>query len=212
MDSREEILDILKMRLIKSHSQRTIRKSEIIKGDAQIFAKNAQGAGAKVVIVGEMEAAKNEIVKIISELKGDIVYSSEELIKEIDVAALAKGTKRTIIEAEAESIKNYKEKVITSKIGITACLFAIQETGSIVISHDKYNESLISLAPENHICLLKAEQILVNQYMLASKSEEKTRLPSSYTIITGASYANAIELQKISGMYGPKNLFIIIIK
>ncbi len=212
MDSREEILDILRKRPLTSHSHRKIRKAELIKGNAHIFARNAWRVGASVIIVPDIEVAREEITRILLELEGDIVYSSEHIIKDINISDLAKNSNKLAMEAQIESISNYKREVLTSKIGISSCRFAIQETGSIIIAHGNCNESLISLAPETHICILNAEQILENKYVLATELEKKTRLPSSYTIITGVSRSATPELHEMTGMYGPKNLFILIIK
>lgn len=212
MDSREAILDKLKVLKTTTSSKRRIVKPDIIKGSVEKFSFKAELAGANVFEVKEIERAKTILVDLLAKLEGDIVYASDPIINEINLFQLLRDNKRLAHEAAIDNLSNYKSAILTYKVGITGCLYAISDTGSLVISHSKSNEKLISIAPEHHICILKAEQILENKYILARIIDEETKLPSAYSIITGLSRTTDLVLPEVIGMHGPKSLDIIVIK
>ncbi len=210
MSSREVILDRLRMHSPQTHSKMRIAMPEIAKGSIEMFSDKATGAGAKVSVVKGLEEAKARLEEILTEVSGDILLSSEDLLKDLQIEKLPAANNRIITEAMVESLANYKKQAFSSAIGITSCDYAIAETGSLIIEHGNHNERLISLAPPIHICVLKEEQIMENRYMLAKILEGKTKYSSAYSIITGVSRTADVALQVVLGMHGPKNVFIII--
>lgn len=210
MSSRNVILDQLKMYSSPGSSQRKTLVPKARKGSIEIFTEKATGAGAKVFLANEVEEAKNQIKKVLEELDGDIVYSSDKILEDLQIIDIAKTINKVAIEGQLEKKLDYKEIVFESAIGITSCSYAIAETGSVVIEHSNSNERLISLAPETYICILSDEKIFENRYMLADILEEKTEQASAYSIITGVSRTADVAMQVVLGMHGPKNVFIII--
>lgn len=210
MSSRDLILERLHSYSPQAHSKKKISVPNITKGSVERFTKRATEAGAKVLIVDKPEEVKAEVEKIIADFSGDIILSSDDYMKDLGIKDMLLANDRIATEVEFENVTNYKKKVFMSAIGITSCEYGIAETGSIVIEHNDQNERLLSLAPETYICILRAEQILENRYMLAKIIEENTRLPSAYSIITGVSRTADVALQVVLGMHGPKNVFIII--
>lgn len=212
MTSREMILERLKTKAPHSYSRKKVATVEVSPGSVELFAEKATAAGAQVYVVNGMEAAQAQLEEILAAVSGDIIYSTEALLQELSLATIAKKNKRKATEGAIESTANYKMEVMASAIGITSCDYGLAETGSVIIKHQKNNERLISLAPETHICILKAEQILANRFMLAKILEEETKLPSAYSIITGVSRTADVALQVVLGMHGPKQVFLIVIQ
>lgn len=212
MNRREKILDRLRQYSPPTHSQRKVAPVEIKEGSLDIFVEKATAVGAIVYVVDGLDGVKQQLAKLLATIEGDIIYSSEEILQALSIVEIARANNRKAIEAAIESKANYKLEVLASTIGITGCNYALAETGSVILEHKYDNERLISLAPENHICILKEEQILENGFMLAQLLDGNTRLPSAYSIITGVSRTAGVDLQVVSGMHGPKTVSLIIMR
>lgn len=91
---------------------------------------------------------------------------------------------------------------------VTACAVAIAETGTIVLdgSPDQGRRA-ISLVPDLHICVVRADQI-VDNVPDALRPLEPTR---PLTFISGGSATSDIELQRVEGVHGPRTLEVIIV-
>ncbi len=212
MNKRERILNRLRQYSPPAHSQKKVAPVEIRKGSIDTFTEKAASAGAQVYIAEGIEGVKRQLGEILAAIEGNIIYSSEEFLRELSINEIAKTNNRKAIEGAIESKANYKLEVLASAVGITSCDYALAETGSVILEHKYHNERLISLAPETHICILKEEQILENRFMLARILDENTRLPSAYSIITGVSRTADVALQVVLGMHGPKKVFLIVMR
>lgn len=91
---------------------------------------------------------------------------------------------------------------------LTACSIAIAETGTIILdaSADQGRRA-ISLIPDLHICVVRADQI-VDNVPDALRLIESTR---PLTLISGGSATSDIELQRVEGVHGPRTLEVIIV-
>ena len=99
--------------------------------------------------------------------------------------------------------------------GLTAADYAIAETGTIVLSSDEPNASLVSLLPPLHIALVRSEQMIATMEEAISRigSEQigRTKPARSVTLITGPSRTSDVELVLSIGVHGPKELHVIIL-
>jgi L-lactate dehydrogenase complex protein LldG len=94
---------------------------------------------------------------------------------------------------------------------LTGCTVAIAETGTIVLTGSAHEgPRAITLIPDLHICIVREAQIveLVPEAfdLLVRNGLERSPL----TLISGPSATSDIELDRVEGVHGPRNLFVVV--
>jgi L-lactate dehydrogenase complex protein LldG len=93
---------------------------------------------------------------------------------------------------------------------LTACRVAIALTGTIVLDGGPgQGRRVLSLIPDRHVCVVRAEQIVAGVpdavALLAAHPERPL------TWISGPSATSDIELIRVEGVHGPRDLRVIIV-
>jgi L-lactate dehydrogenase complex protein LldG len=91
---------------------------------------------------------------------------------------------------------------------ITSSEVSVAITGTIVLNHSRSDQGrrAISLVPDTHICIVKASTVV------GTVVEAVRRLnPMDHqTWISGPSATSDIELERVEGVHGPRNLYVIL--
>ena len=95
---------------------------------------------------------------------------------------------------------------------LTTCAVAIAETGTVVLDGGAgQGRRALTLVPDYHLCVVRADQIveLVPEAVerLASASAEGRPL----TFVSGPSATSDIELNRVEGVHGPRELDIVVV-
>jgi L-lactate dehydrogenase complex protein LldG len=180
-------------------------------GDGEVFAGKATAAGAQVFSTNLPEAAG--VTKSVLEEIGSssIILSDEKIIKELGVQAIAADLGIACRYADDYPGEAYRRNVLQTEIGISGCDYALADSGSLVIIHDRENQRLISLAPDYYIGIVKTSQLLKDRFDLASILEKEGR-SAAVSIITGVSRTADVALQVVLGMHGPRKVYIILVE
>lgn len=90
---------------------------------------------------------------------------------------------------------------------ITTCAVAIAVSGTIVLDgSDGMGRRILSLVPDYHLCVVRAEQIVGSLPEAIAKLEPTRPL----TFISGPSATVDIEMVRVNGVHGPRRLDVII--
>jgi L-lactate dehydrogenase complex protein LldG len=94
---------------------------------------------------------------------------------------------------------------------VTGCTVAIAETGTLVLAGRPHEgRRALTLVPDTHICLVESAQIVKSvPEAFAVVGEFATR---PLTFISGPSATSDIELRRVEGVHGPRNLIVLIVE
>jgi L-lactate dehydrogenase complex protein LldG len=96
---------------------------------------------------------------------------------------------------------------------LTGCTVAIAETGTIVLAAGPTEgRRALSLVPDLHICVVYEQQImeLLPEALARLADDGLERRP--LTFISGPSATSDIELSRVEGVHGPRDLVVLVVK
>jgi L-lactate dehydrogenase complex protein LldG len=93
---------------------------------------------------------------------------------------------------------------------VTAAFCAVADSGTIILHHSvTEGRRVLTLLPDWHLCILRSSQIVET---LPEYFDRCPRPPTLATTISGPSATADIEMTRIKGVHGPRNLQVILVR
>ena len=100
-----------------------------------------------------------------------------------------------------------------AQAGVTGVDFAIAESGTLCLIHDKRQARLVSLAPIRHIAVVPADRVRpVYEDATDKLFEAEGKAPAHLTFSTGPSMTADIQATLFTGMHGPRDVTVILME
>ncbi len=94
---------------------------------------------------------------------------------------------------------------------MTAARVGIADTGTIVLDHTPdQGRRALSLVPDLHLCVIRADQVVSDVPEAVQRLKDSIKAGQPLTWISGPSATSDIELSRVEGVHGPRNLLIIL--
>lgn len=142
-----------------------------------------------------------------------VMVSTDDVVAALDLPAWGKK-----IDVEVMSPKDFKGRddfkdAVFDRVeaGITGADFAVAESGTLGLIHDKDQARLISLAPILHIAIVPVERVFPVYEPVMESVFKKEKFPSQFVFITGPSMTGDIQGHLFKGMHGPRRVIVILV-
>jgi L-lactate dehydrogenase complex protein LldG len=165
--------------------------------------------------VKDDQASLEKLTKIAGEegLK-KVMASTDDVISRLDLPSWGrKNNIQVITPRDFPDRYPYRDAVFDeAQAGITGADFAIAESGTLGLIHNKDQARLVSLAPILHIAIVPVDRIFpVYEQAIEKVFGKKGQYPSQFVFITGPSMTGDIQGVLFKGMHGPRKVIVILV-
>jgi L-lactate dehydrogenase complex protein LldG len=97
---------------------------------------------------------------------------------------------------------------------LTGCALAIAETGTVVLdSGPAQGRRALTLLPDFHVCVVFGDQVVETvPEAVRAMGEGMAARGTPLTLVSGPSATSDIELTRVEGVHGPRNLWVILVE
>jgi hypothetical protein len=97
------------------------------------------------------------------------------------------------------------------RVGITPCIAAVAETGSVVLASGPQTPAGLNFLPETHIIMVYESQVVRYVDDVFPQLRQYTSMPRAINFVTGPSRTADIEQTLEIGAHGPRRMHVLLI-
>lgn len=174
--------------------------------------------GGEAYIVDDLAAARVKLAELIQQRAArSALCWQHPLLDRLQLADLlaSLGVEQLHHESLAPlPLEDRRARMLAADLGITSATYSIAETGTLAMASAPGTERLASLLPPVHVAIVEASQILPDLFDLFARLEQAglQNIASNLTLITGPSKTGDIELKLTTGVHGPGQWHVIIVR
>jgi len=164
--------------------------------------QNNQGALEKLAEIARAEGLKK------------VMVSTDDVLATLDLPAWGKRNDVTVMTPlDFPNRDSFRDAVFNeAQAGITGADFAVAESGTLGLIHNKDQARLVSLAPILHIAIVPVERMNpIYERVVDQVFGNLKTLPSQFLFITGPSMTGDIQGVLFKGMHGPRKVIVILV-
>ncbi|QQE77877.1 lactate utilization protein C [Alicyclobacillus sp. SO9] len=102
------------------------------------------------------------------------------------------------------------EDAAEADVGLTGCMGAVADTGTLVLMSSSKRGRSVSLLPSVHIAVVRASQVRTRLGEVMEELSAMEALPSSVHFISGPSRSSDIENDQSIGVHGPAAVYVLV--
>jgi L-lactate dehydrogenase complex protein LldG len=218
--ARDEILGKLKSaprKTIPPRPDRPVLKELSFTGEEliKIFSKNLADETGIVYRVKDRREALEKLSEIAKEegLK-KVIVTTDDVVASLNLAAWGQDNPvQVMTPQDFANPDSFRDAVfLEADAGVTGADFAVAESGTLGLIHNKDQARLVSLAPILHIAIVPVERMVaVYEQVMEKVFWKKENLPSQFCFITGPSMTADIRGIPFKGMHGPRKVIVILV-
>jgi L-lactate dehydrogenase complex protein LldG len=143
-----------------------------------------------------------------------VMTSTDDVISRLDLAGWGKKNDiQVMTPRDFPDRYSYRDAVFDqAQAGITGADFAVAESATIGLIHNKDQARLVSLAPILHIAIVPVDRIVpLYEQVIEKVFGRKGDYPSQFVFITGPSMTGDIQGVLFKGMHGPRKVIVILV-
>ncbi|MGV3597733.1 MAG: LutC/YkgG family protein [Bacteroidota bacterium] len=165
----------------------------------EVFAKNFSLAGGKFVFCHSKYDFIDSLIDLLENKKWENLYCWDKELK------------ADLEDIEQDFVRS-TNNLESAQASLTTCECLIARTGTVVTSSLKNSRSLVAV-PQAHIVVAWMNQIVpdIKDGLKTLNNRYGKKLPSAINFITGPSRTADIEMQLVTGVHGPKELYVFLI-
>ena len=192
-------------------------------------ARDYRGAGGLAVSTADPAAGEERIVRFTERV---VDYHAEvrraapdEVAVAVTRACAERGLRRVAIPPGLSAgwrpagVELVEDRALSARDldrldgAVTGCAAAIAETGTLILDGSaSCGRRLLTLVPDHHICIVAAAQIADQvPAAIAAVADAAVAQRRPITLISGPSASSDIELSRVEGVHGPRDLLVVIV-
>jgi len=183
------------------------------------FRQELTAAGGFGYIVADQAAAVAQVLELARRKTSQrVLLGRGAFVDRLALSDALRAGGMTVLTPQDATAATCKEPFFAADLGITGVDYLLAETGSLAQLAKPEEPRSFSLLPPIHVAVAHREQILPDLFDLYARlgqkqeSSGRIKMPSCLSLITGPSKTGDIELRLVTGVHGPGELHVIVVK